>query len=128
MAQDTNVGGGHVMGCIGAQQVFYAQRFDTNGASAPDGVTPVIAGVTIARASQCVFTVTINPAPATMVFGDATVIGDKPGVEAQLISYSTGVLTINLNDEDNTSGIAALGASDLDNVTIGVWAIFTRQS
>ena len=128
MAQDQNIGGGHVMGCMGAQQIHYAQRFDTNGSSAPDGITPVIAGVTIARASQCVFTVTFSPAPPTLVSGKAYVVGDKPGIEAKFISYAAGVITINLYDEDDTSGVSALGASDLDNVTIAVECVFTRQS
>jgi hypothetical protein len=127
MAQTYNSGGPFPLRSMGRTEYFAGGRFDTNTTSTPDGVTPVRTGVAVARASQSSYTVTFAPAPAALTAAGAQVFGDKPGLSMRIISYSAGVLTMNMYDEDDTSGVEAL-ANDVDNITVGWWAVFTSET
>lgn len=126
MALEYSVPGGYRITSTGRNEFMIGGRFDTNTTNAPDGELPLRAGVTPARTGTGIFTVTLSPAPTTIVYGDATVWGDKPGIHAKLISYSAGVLTIHVYDEDDVSGIQAI--ADTDNVTVCWWAVFTSDA
>lgn len=126
MAQERNKTGPYPLKTMGRNEFLASGRFDTNDTGAPDGITGVTTGVAVARSDVGTFTVTITPNPATLVMGDAIVIGDQAGIHAKLVSYSTGVLTIKVYDEDNVSGIQA--AAETNNVTIGWWAVFTSET
>lgn len=126
MAQTYNTNGPFGLRSVGRNEYFMGGRFDTNDTGAPDGVTPSRSGVTVARTDVGIFTVTLAPAPAAIVCGDALVWGDQAGIHAKVISYSAGVLTIKVYDEDNTSGIQAV--AETNNVTVCWWAVFTSET
>lgn len=127
MAQEYNTSGPYPLKSAGRNEFFMGGRFDTNTTSAPDGVAPVRAGVTVAYSATGTYTVTISPAPAACIAADAAVWGAKAGISMRVISYSAGVITLTMYDEDNTSGIEAT-AADLDNITVCWWAVFTSES
>lgn len=135
MARGLNLSGPYPLRSISGDQYAVAFRFTTNTTSDPDGVTPAVEdanpAITIAYSASGTFTATFaNPGrPQNVDFMSAQVLGDKPGLHAKCVSYtaSTGVLLIHLYDEDNTSGIEAKDAADLDDIEIAVLMLCSRK-
>ena len=110
--------------------LFYV-KFDTvTGATDPDGVSPAYGGdITVAHADTGDYTITFaaDKKPYALRIGEASILGDQAGFHAKVTGYtaSTGVLTVSVYDEDNTSGIQAVANSN--DVTVQVWCIFTKS-
>lgn len=105
---------------------LYANSFDTNGTSPPDGLD-MADGVTVARTGVGDYTVTFpaDKRPKKMLYGDASFRGNQAELDAKVVSYtpSTGVLLLAAYDEDDTSGISA--SADSTDRKIQFWGIFT---
>lgn len=130
MAQTVNKAAPHTMMCMGSNQYLFCLRFDTNNTSAPDGITPTYNGIAVARADVGDFTITFSgdtiPDDNDFIVGGTSVLGDEPGFDTRLTGYSSGVLSLSMYDEDNTSGIEAV--ADTTDKTVMVWAVFTRDN
>jgi len=115
-----------------SEQAILAFQFETNNTDAPDGLDPAYGTdvMTLDQAATGVYTITFNAKckPAAVHFCKADFVEDMPGWDIKFISYaaSTGVLTLKVYDEDNTSGVMA--AADSTDKTVQVFMIYTRSS
>ena len=114
-----------------SNQFIWTQTFVTNSTSAPDGLDPDLGSdCAIAYSTTGTWTLTFSglKKPLEMCFGSATVLGDKPGIHAKVVSYvpATGVMTVKLYDEDNVSGIEA--AATVDDITIQMLCVFRNSA
>jgi hypothetical protein len=110
-------------------EYLIAFTFETNNTSAPDGLSPAIDGITLARSGVGDYTITFDEdkKPYAVHFCMADFVEDAPGWHVKYTGYtqSTGVLTLTATDEDNTSGIEA--AADSTDQTIQVLILATRS-
>jgi hypothetical protein len=109
---------------------LFAIKFDTNNNSTPDGVSPNYGSdcaVTRTDVNTYAVTFAADKKPFEMIFGEAEVLGAEPQLQAKVVSYtaSTGVLVIELYDEDDTSGISAK-TPESNNKTVQVLCVFRR--
>lgn len=90
-------------------QYLFACKFDTNSTSAPDGADPSHSDVAVARTGVGIFTVTLGDDPPTEYQGAAAaVLGDEPGLDARVVSYASGVLTVHVYER--TDPVAPTGS------------------
>jgi hypothetical protein len=136
MARGLNLNGPYPVRSISGDQYVVAFSFDTNQTSDPDGVSPAVENInpaiTIAYSAAGTFTVTFaeQARPQSVDYADASIRGDFPELDAKVVSYvaATGVMTIKVYDEDDTSGISDDAASTLNNVTVQVLAFCSRKA
>ena len=105
--------------------------FDTvTGTADPDGVTPDYGGdIAVAHAgTDGDYTITFagDKKPYLLRAGWCAIQGDQAGFHAKVTGYteSTGVLTVTVYDEDNTSGIQA--PANTNDVKVQVFCIFSK--
>ncbi len=109
-------------------QHLFTLTFDTNGTSAPDGVNPSSADAAVARSGVGTYTVTF---PAAMTaqrldYAAAGIIGNEPSLKAKVVSYTAGVLTLQVSQlvlPVSASGLITCTTfanyADTDYMTIG---------
>lgn len=111
------------------EQYLFTFKFDTNNTSAPDGLDPANSDLVVARADVGDYTITFpaDKKPLAMNYGDASILGNEAELDAKVTGYnaSTGVLSISVYDEDDTSGISA--SADSTDKSVQVFCVFTRS-
>lgn len=129
MARSINHEGGYPCRVNLGDAYFWAFSFDSNSTSAPDGLLVDNGEVTVARADTGDYTVTFNSdvKPYALLWGDASIRGDEAELDAKVTGYtqSTGVLTLTVYDEDDTSGISA--AADSTDKKVQILCLFSRS-
>ena len=115
-----------------SEQAILCFQFETNGTSAPDGLSPAYGTdvMTLDETATGTYTITFAEKckPVAVHYCKPDFVEDMPGWDVKYISYvaSTGVLTIKAYDEDDTSGVAAAATST--DKTIQVFLVYTRSS
>ena len=103
--------------------------FETNSTSAPDGLSPAIDGITLGRTGVGDLTVTFaeDKKPYAVHACIPSIVEEQAGYHVKYTGYtlSTGVLTMTVYDEDDTSGIQA--PADTTDFTIQVVLVATRS-
>jgi len=93
---------------------IYTFTFESNNASAPDGLSPS-GGLTaaITGTGDLTFTFDASIKPRVIHFGAVNVLEDDATLTAHYGGYvaSTGVVTIHIKAEDGTSGVTAMANS-----------------
>lgn len=118
---------------VGVDVYLWIGGFDTNATSAPDGIDYDDGETTYAYGgSGGLFNITFpaDKAPYELLAGHVIIPGSNPGISGRVVSYtaSTGVLVIQLYDEDNTSGIEGALANTSDGLAVKVVCWFTKSS
>jgi hypothetical protein len=128
MARGHNLRGPFPLMSVTSDCFVYCVQFETNNASAPDGIVQASDGVTIALADTGDFTLTFpsNNKPQALVAGFATYIEDEANLFCKVTGYtaSTGVLTVT----SYTNSAGTIAAANTTDKTLCVFCIFSRKS